>query len=133
VSLVVGLVEGSLSARPRVSLVVGLVEGSLSARPRVSDGCCRCCGSSFPSSSGRHLTKLQAKAFPTMVSVSTTIASSGVVALLGGVLLGCFLLGLCLPGENLSPVLRRSNDGRRFGSHVIASLVVVWLDGHWKT
>jgi hypothetical protein len=39
-------------------------------------------------------------------------------------LLGCFLLGLCLPGEiNLSPVLRRSDDGgvsfpswgRRFG------------------
>jgi hypothetical protein len=43
------------------------------------------------------------------------------------VLLGCFLLGLCLPGENLSPVLRRSDDGgcgvisflgRRFGKLV---------------
>jgi hypothetical protein len=45
-----------------------------------------------------------------MVSVPTTMASSGVVILLGDVLLGCFLLGLCLLGENLSPVLRRSDD-----------------------
>jgi hypothetical protein len=26
-------------------------------------------------------------------------------------LLGCFLLGPCLPGENLSPVSQRGNDG----------------------
>jgi hypothetical protein len=46
-----------------------------------------------------------------MVSVSTSVASSGVIALLGGIFLRCFLLGLCLPGGNIFPVLRRSNDG----------------------
>jgi hypothetical protein len=60
---------------------------------------------------GRHWTKRRAKAFLTSVSVSTTAASSGVVVLLGGVLLGCFLLGLCLPGENHAPDLRRSDSG----------------------
>jgi hypothetical protein len=87
--------------------------------PRAFDGRSRCCGSSFPSSSGRHWTKRLAKAFPVMVSVSTTTSSSGVVVLLGGVLLGCFLLGLCLPGENLSPVLRRSDNG---GGHAVSFL-----------
>jgi hypothetical protein len=79
--------------------------------PRASDDRGRCGGPSSPSSSGRHWTKRQAKALPTWLSVSTTAASSGVVVLLGGVLLRCFLFGLCLPGENLSPVLRRSGDG----------------------
>jgi hypothetical protein len=78
--------------------------------PRASDDRGRCCGSSSPSSSGQHWTKRQAKAFPAMVSVSTTAASSGVVDLLGGVLLRCFLLGLCLPGENL---LRSSEERRQ--------------------
>jgi hypothetical protein len=41
---------------------------------------------------GATLTKRQAKAFPAMVPASTSAASSGVVALLGGVVLGCFLL-----------------------------------------
>jgi hypothetical protein len=39
-----------------------------------------------------------------MVSVSTTAAPSGVVVLLEGVLLGYFLLDLCLLGEKLSPI-----------------------------
>jgi hypothetical protein len=78
--------------------------------PRASDGRDRSCGSSFPSSSGRHWAKRRAKAFLALVSVSTTAASSYVVVLLGGALLECFLLGLCLLDENLSPVLRRSDD-----------------------
>jgi uncharacterized membrane protein len=41
---------------------------------------------------GSTLTKRRAKAFPAMVPASTSVASSGVVALLGGVGLGCFLL-----------------------------------------
>jgi hypothetical protein len=41
-------------------------------------------------------------------------------------LLGCFMLGLCLPGENLSPVLRRSDDG---GCSVISFLGA----SLWKT
>jgi preprotein translocase subunit Sec63 len=41
---------------------------------------------------GSTLTKRRAKAFPAMVSASTLAASSGVVALLRGVVLGCFLL-----------------------------------------
>src|SRR6187551_3015176 len=65
----------------------------------------------FPSSSGRHCGEASGESLPGLVSVSTTAASSDVVVLLGGVLLGCFLLGLWLLGENLSPVLRRSNDG----------------------
>jgi hypothetical protein len=49
-------------------------------------------------------------------------------------LLGCFLLGLCLPCENLSPVLRGSDNGgfdvvsfwgRRFGTHV--DLLLLWM------
>jgi hypothetical protein len=59
---------------------------------------------------GSTLTKLWAKAFQAMVSASTSAASSIVVALLEGVLLGCFLLGLYLPGGNISLVLRRSDD-----------------------
>jgi hypothetical protein len=59
-----------------------------------------------------------------MVSVSTSPASSGIVALLGGVLLGCFLLGLCLLGGNISPVLRRSDDS---GIGVVSFLrVLLW-------
>jgi hypothetical protein len=38
------------------------------------------------------LMKCRAKAFPAMVSASTSAASSGVMALLGGVVLGCFPL-----------------------------------------
>jgi Mn2+/Fe2+ NRAMP family transporter len=40
------------------------------------------------------LTKRRAKAFPAMEPTSTSTASSGVVALLGGVVMGCFLLWL---------------------------------------
>jgi O-antigen/teichoic acid export membrane protein len=43
---------------------------------------------------GSTLTKRRAKAFSAMEPVSTSAASSGVVALLGGVVLGCFLLWL---------------------------------------
>jgi hypothetical protein len=60
--------------------------------PRASDGRGQCCVSSLPWSLGRHWTKRRAKAFPAMVSTSTSAASSGVVALLGGGVLGCFLL-----------------------------------------
>jgi hypothetical protein len=71
-----------------------------------------------------------------MVLVSTTAASSGVVVLLGGVLLGCFLLGLCLPGVNLlrSSEERQQRHRRCFllvgvALEVLGSapLVVVWL------
>jgi hypothetical protein len=41
---------------------------------------------------GSTLTKRRAKAFPATVPASTSAASSGVVALLGGVVLGSFLL-----------------------------------------
>jgi hypothetical protein len=38
-------------------------------------------------------------------------------------LLGCFLLGLCLPGGNTSPILRRSDDdGFSAVSFLMASL-----------
>jgi uncharacterized membrane protein len=43
---------------------------------------------------GSTLTKRRAQAFPAMEPASTSTASSGVVALLGGVVLGCFLLWL---------------------------------------
>jgi hypothetical protein len=71
-----------------------------------------------------------------MVSMSTTVASSDVVVLLRGVLLGCFLLGLCLPGVNLllSSEERRERHPRCFliGGVTLevlgsAPLVVVWL------
>jgi hypothetical protein len=93
-----------------VSLVIGLVEGSLSARPPTSDGRGRCCGSTYPSSSGLHWTKIQAKA---LLGNGVDANNDDVSRYRGPPwrrLLECFLLGLCLPGENLSPVLRRGDD-----------------------
>jgi uncharacterized membrane protein len=48
----------------------------------------------FSDDIGSASTKRRAKAFPAVVSASTSAASSGVAALLGGVVLGCFLLWL---------------------------------------
>jgi uncharacterized membrane protein len=48
----------------------------------------------FSDDIGSASTKRRAKAFPAVVSVSTSTASSGVAALLGGAVLGCFLLWL---------------------------------------
>jgi hypothetical protein len=45
-----------------------------------------------------------------LVSVSTAVASSGVVVLLGSVV-GMLPAWSLFQGENLSPVLRRSDDG----------------------
>jgi hypothetical protein len=51
-----------------------------------------------------------------MVSVSTTATSSGVVVLLGSILLGCFLLGLCLPSDR-KPFAGSSEERRRRCRH----------------
>jgi hypothetical protein len=66
-----------------VSLIVGVVEGGLSARPRTSDDRGRCGGhlllvveSALDEASG--------ESSPGLVSVSTAATSSGVVVLLGG-------------------------------------------------
>jgi hypothetical protein len=105
--------------------------------PRASDGRDRCCGSFFPSSSGRLWAKRRAKAILAIVSVSTTAAPSGVVVLLEAVLLGYFLLDLCLPGENLSSIFKGATTttstlfpswgGVLWEVMGSASLVVVWL------
>jgi hypothetical protein len=111
--------------------------------PHATDGRGECRGSSYSSSLGRHLAELRVKTFPTVVSVSTTPASLWVVHLLGGVGWEASCLVCVFPGENLSPVLRRSDDG---GFDVVPFLeallwkslcppspVGLWLGGRLKT
>jgi hypothetical protein len=70
---------------------------------------------------------LKPKAFPAMVSASTSAASSGVVAILGGILLRCFLLDLCFPYGNISPILQRGDDDN---ISVVSFLrVLLWKSG----
>jgi hypothetical protein len=74
---------------------------------RTSDGRGRCCGSSFPLSSGRHWRSVGRKPSRPWCQCQHRRRRCPPWRCF----LGCFLLGLCLPGGNTSPVLRRSDGG----------------------